>query len=913
MSTPILRTKLYLPPPRPNIVSRPGLIKRLNESLSAGCELTLISASAGFGKTTLLSEWMAGCQRSAAWLSLDEGDNDPIRFLTYLVAALQTLAPSEAEGIAPQMGAGVLAALQSPQPPSIESILISLLNDISAIPVSFILVLDDYHMLESAVVDQALAFLVEHQPVQMHLVIATREDPPLPLARLRARGQLAEVRAADLRFTPAEAADFLNRVMSLNLSAEDITALETRTEGWVAGLQLAALSMQGRDDVSEFIQSFTGSHHFVLDYLLEEVLEKQSDRILMFLLFTSILDRLCGSLCDAVLGGSSPVCTQEITGQKTLESLARANLFTVPLDNERRWYRYHHLFGTLLRQRLAERCTGEEIAELHIRASEWFENNGLMLEAFQHASAANDVERAERLMESRAMGLHLRSVTSTILNWLDTLPAPVLDARPLLRVRSVTLALMAWRVAGVEEKLRAAEAAVAAALERSPLDARARDLLGQIACGRATWALTRYDTQAILTQARRALECLHPENYTFLFTANWALATANLLLGNRPAAAQACQQALAFSQKSGSIFSRMLATTILGNLQKMDNQLHQAAETYGRVLELAGDNPFPSAGQVQLNLAEIYYEWNDLETAERLGIQSQELMRQYGQLIDRFIVGEVFIARLQLARGDAGGASDLLAEAERSAHQKNFLRRLPDIMPAQVLVQIQQGQLAKAEQLARQYELPLSQAQVFIAQENPSAALVLLKPLRQQMEANGWADELLKVLVLEAIALQALGDKDRAVQVLGEALALAEPGGFVRIFVDQGEAMRSLLQLLIEDQSPNRDRSLSGYAGRLLAAFRQPAAVPKSTNNQQKTDMTEPEVQPAKSRLVEPLSERELEVLRLLRSELSGPEIAKQLIVSLNTVRTHTKNIFRKLGVNNRRAAVRRAEELTLF
>ena len=898
MSAPLLRTKLYIPPPRSNVVPRLRLIERLNAGMD--CRLTLISAPAGFGKTTLVSEWVAGCGLPVAWLSLDEGDNDPIRFLTYLVAALQTLALSEAKGMAPQMGAGVMAALQSQQPPSIESILTSLLNDIAAIPVSFILVLDDYHMLESAAVDQALAFLVEHQPAQMHLVIATREDPSLPFARLRARGQLTEVRADDLRFTPAEAAEFLNRVMGLHLSAEDIAALETRTEGWVAGLQLAALSMQGRNDVSDFIQSFTGSHHFVLDYLVEEVLEKQSDRILTFLLRTSILDRMCGPLCDAVLG-SSPVSALETSGQKVLEYLARANLFTIPLDNERLWYRYHHLFDNLLRQRLAERCTAEEIAELHIRASEWFENNGLMLEAFRHAAGANDIERAERLMESRAMGLHFRSVTSTILNWLDTLPASVLDARPLLRVRSVTLALMAWQVAGVEEKLRVAEAAVAAVLETSPLDDRARDLSGQIACARATLALTRYDPEAMLTQSRRALECLHPENHTFLFTANWAFASANLLLGNRTAAAQACQRALAFSQKSGSIFSRMLATTILGNLKKMDNQLHQAAETYRRVLELSGDNPIPNAGQTQLNLAEIYYEWNDLETAERQGNQSLELMRQYGQLIDRFILGEVFIARLHLAKGDVGGATDLLAEAERSARQKNFLRRLPDIAVVQVLALMQQGQLAKAEQLAQQYELPLSQAHVFIVQENPCAALALLSPLRQQMEAKGWADELLKVMVLEAIALQAHGEKERAVQLLREALALAEPGGFVRIFVDKGEAMRSLLRMLIEKQSCNQGYPLSDYAGKLLAAFRQPGAVSKSPNIQQKTDM------------IEPLSERELEVLRLLRSELSGPEIAQQLIVSLNTVRTHTKNIFNKLGVNNRRAAVRRAEQLNLF
>ena len=888
MSDALLLTKLYVPPPRPNRVLRPRLNERLNNGLSSGSKLTLISAPAGFGKTTLVSEWVAGCGRPVAWLSLDEGDYAPTSFLAYFVAALQTIDEN--------IGAEALRLLQSTQPPPIESILTALLNEITTVPDNFVLVLDDYHVIDSKPVDHVLTFLLEHLPPQIHLVIATREDPPLPLARLRARGQLTELRAADLRFNPAEAADFLNQMMGLNLSEEDIAALETRTEGWIAGLQLAAISMQGHQDPASFIQSFTGSHYFVLDYLVEEVLGQQPESIQTFLLRTSILDRLCGPLCDFVLGSFSAA-----SGQETLEYLERSNLFIVPLDNERCWYRYHHLFGELLRKRLGKHCTAQEIAALHIRASEWYETNGLMLEAFRHAAAANDVERAERLMESRTMGLHLRSVALTILNWLDTLPAPVLDARPLLRVRSVTLALMAWRVAGVEEKLLAAEAAVTAALERSPLDARARDLSGQIACARATLALTRYDTQAMLTQARRALECLHPENHTFLFTANWAFASANLLLGNRLAAAQACQRALAFSQKSGSIFSGMLATTILGNIQKMDNQLHQAAETYRRVLELAGDNPFPNAGQVQLNLAEIYYEWNDLETAEQQGVQSQELMLQYGQLIDRFIMAEVFIARLQLVRGDVGGASDRLAEAERSARQKNFLLRLPDIAAVQVLVLIQQGQLAKAQQLAQKYELPLSQAHVFIAQQNPPAALALLAPLRQQLEAKGLADELLNVMVLEALALQAQGENDRAVQVLGEALDLAEPGGFVRIFLDQGEAMRSLLRRLIEKQSLEQEHRQSGYAERLLAAYQQLAAVPKPANMQQKSEM------------IEPLSDRELVVLRLLRSELSGPEIAKQLIVSLNTLRTHTKNIFDKLGVNNRRAAVRRAEELDLF
>jgi len=422
MSTPILATKLYIPPPRPKVVLRPRLIERLSEGLSSGRKLTLISASAGFGKTTLISEWVADCGRPVAWLSLDEGDNDPTRFLTYLVAALQTIAAN--------IGAWVLGALQSPQPPPTEAILTTLVNEIVTLPDDFILVLDDYHTIDSKPVDQALTFLVEHLPPQMHLVIATREDPPFPLARLRVSGQLNELRATDLRFTPAEAAEFLNRVMGLNLSAEDIASLENRTEGWIAGLQLAAISMQGRRDAARFIKSFTGSHHFVLDYLVEEVLQQQSESVQAFLLRTSILDRLCGPLCDAVMLDSSA------SGQETLAYLERANLFIVPLDDERRWYRYHHLFAELLRQRLHQSTAsstgyeGKGVAEYHIRASVWYEDNGLEIEALFHAAAAKDVERAARLVEGKGMPLHYRGVVGPVLHWLESLPTMVLDASP---------------------------------------------------------------------------------------------------------------------------------------------------------------------------------------------------------------------------------------------------------------------------------------------------------------------------------------------------------------------------------------------------------------------------------------------------------------------------------------------------
>ncbi len=370
MAAPILVTKLYIPPPRLKIVLRPRLIERLNEGLStAGTPgVTLISAPAGFGKTTLVSEWVASCKLPVAWLSLDEGDSDPARFLAYLVAALQ--------GIAAHTGEGVLALFDAagPQLPPIQSILTALLNEISAIPDDFILVLDDYHLVDSQPVDNALTFLIEHQPPHLHLVIATREDPNLPLARLRARGQLTELRVKDLRFTHSEAADFLNQVMGLNLVAEDIAALETHTEGWVAGLQLAALSMRGHDDIPGFIQSFTGSHHFVMDYLVEEVLQQQPASIQTFLLRTSILERLCGPLCDAVL------LDPAVSGQETLEFLERANLFIVPLDNQRRWYRYHRLFADLLRHRLQQqkhKNAEVEVAEYHIRASQWYEDHRL--------------------------------------------------------------------------------------------------------------------------------------------------------------------------------------------------------------------------------------------------------------------------------------------------------------------------------------------------------------------------------------------------------------------------------------------------------------------------------------------------------------------------------------------------------
>ena len=884
MPVPILATKLYIPPPRPNIVLRPRLIERLNESLSSGCKLTLLSASAGFGKTTLVSEWIDHSEKRVAWLSLDEGDNDLSRFLTYLIATLQT--------IAPDIGKGAAAAIQSPQPSPAETTLTTLLNEIAAFLDSFILVLDDYHLIDSQPVDQALIFLVENRPPQMHLVIASREDPNFPLARLRARGQLIELRAADLRFTPAEATEFLNPIMGLNLSVEDVAALEARTEGWIAGLQLAALSMQGQPDPTKFIQSFAGSHRFVMDYLVEEVLRQQTANIQIFLLHTSILDRMCGPLCDAVLG--SPTAS----GQETLEFLEHANLFIVPLDNERRWYRYHHLFGELLRHRLGQILAPGDMAELHIRASQWYEDNSLAFEAFRHATAANDVERAERLVESEAIGLHFRSVAMPVLDWLTSLPKPVLDTRPRLWVRSATLALMVGQTTGVEEKLQATEAVFAAqtASQDAEPDDQTRDLIGQIACARATLALFRYDPDAMIVQARRALEFLYPENLTYRFTANWALTTALMFRGDRAGAAQACQECIDISQKSGHVFSKILAANNMGALWEMENQLFQAAEIYRQALRLFGDHPQPNASIALLGLARICYEWNDLNAAEQYGQQSLELFQQFDRAIDRFIVSEVFLARVKLARGDVEGAASQLAQAEQSARQKNFLLRLPEIAAVKVSVLLRQGQVAAAAQLVQQHDLPLCQARVLIAQGEPSAALAMLELLRQEMEEKGWADELLKVMVLQTIALYAHGEKKKAVQVLGEVLALTETNGFIRLFIDEGELMAELLSAAAAlGFSPD-------YANKLLAAYE------VEMKGEQPTSTI-----PDPSFLIEPLSPRELEILRLIAQGLSNTEISRRLFLTLNTIKGHNWHIFSKLQAQNRTEAVARARELGLL
>jgi len=891
MSDSLLLTKLYIPPKRAAIVPRPDLIARLNEGFSAGRKLTLISAPAGFGKTTLVSEWIADCGRPVGWLSLDEGDTNPARFLSYLVTALQLIKTG--------IGERLLAALQSREPPQLEAVLTDLINEITSIPDHFIIVLDDYHSIESKQVDQAVNFLIEHQPPQMHLLIASREDPSLPLARLRARGQLTELRASDLRFTPSEAADFLNLVMGLPLSTEDVAALETRTEGWIAGLQMAALSMRGLDDTGDFIRSFTGSHRFVLDYLMEEVLERQREEVQAFLLRTSILDRLCGPLCEAVMSSSST------SGQQTLEYLERANLFIVPLDSDRCWYRYHHLFGELLHKRLEQKLTPEGIVGLHLQASKWYEKNGLILDAFKQAAAANDIELAERLMEHKQMPINHPGVPVTILNWLESLPVSVLNSKPSLWWKQAAMLMANYQTIGVEEKLQATEAALAT---KTPPDAEmdewTRNLVGKIAYARAALAATRYEAETTLVYAQRAMEFLHPNNIAYRAEVTIYIGFARYLLGDRDAAELAYKEALSLAQAAGDEEGVLTATIRLGQIHELRNQLHEAFETYQKVLKMTGEDPPPFATLAVIGLARIYYNWNDLKRAEKYAEQSHQLARLCEQVIDRLISSELFLSRLKMTLGDPVSADQFLTQAEQHARQYDYTVRFPDIAAARAILCLYKGDTVAAAQLVQHEDRWLVRAEVLIAQGNPSAALAIIVPYCQKMKEKRLDDQLLVTVVLQALALHAQGENESARQALKESLTLAEPGGFIRLFVDAGEPMRLLLQDLASwiDQHPEeQDQRLMAYVEKILAAFASPAEVQASKSISQQ------------SGLIEPLSPRELEVLQFISQGLSNQEIGKRLFLALDTVKGHNRRIFEKLQVNRRTEAIARARELGLI
>ena len=921
MSTPILATKLYIPPPRPKAVLRPRLIAQLNEGLHR--KLTLIAAPAGFGKTTLLSEWRVLCGRPVAWLSLDEADNEPIRFLSYIVAALQTVAPS--------IGAGLVAVLESPQPPPTAVILTALLNDITTLPDQFVLVLDDYHVVEAGgplgAVDQVLNYLVEHLPSQMHLVIATREDPPLPLARLRARDHLTELRATDLRVTSAEAATFLTQVMGLNLSVQDVATLEDRTEGWIAGLQLAALSMQGHQDISGFIQSFAGDHRYILDYLVEEVLQRQPAPVRSFLLQTAILDRLHGPLCDAVTGQEG--------GSARLDALQRGNFFVVSLDDTRQWYRYHHLFADVLAAHLRAEQP-DLVSTLHRRASAWYAQQGSIADAIRHALVAADFARAADLVELAMPLMRQSRQEATLLGWLKALPDEVFSRRPVLSAVYAGTLLQSGQLEGIEARLRDAERWLETSAEMGEQppemvvvdEEEFRRLPGWIAIYRAGHALARGDVHDTLPYAQQALDFLPEADYLGRGAAAALLGLAYWTRGDLEAAYWTYVEGMASVQRAGFLSDVIGGAIARADIRIAQGHLRQAMRTYEQALQLAteqspgGARPvLRGTADMYVGMSELYRERNDLNAARQHLLRSQELGEHIGFPQNPYR-WRVAMARLKEAEGDLDGAIELLQEAEH-LYMSDFYPNVRPVAALKTRVWVAQGRLDEALGWARDQGLSahddlsylrefdhITLARVLLGRNQRdhaahalAEATSLLERLLNAAEAGGRVGRAIEILVLQALAHHAQGNIAAALMPLERALTLAEPEGYVRIFVDEGPPMAQLLRAAAAPIG--HLRIMPTYAGKLLAAL---GAEPLVSAGQV-SHPTFPTLPP----LIEPLSDRELEVLRLFKTELSGPEIARELVIALSTVRTHTKGIYSKLNVNSRRAAVKRATELNLI
>ncbi len=876
MSMTLLATKLFAAPPPANAVVRSPLIARLDGALAR--KLTLVCAPAGFGKSTLLSAWLNACQFPSAWLSLDAGDGDPSLFLRYLVAALQTISDS--------VGAGITGLLSASPAPSPESVLTVLLNNLAASQSKLVLVLDDYHLVAAKPVDALMAFLIDHLPPQLHLVIATREEPELSLARLRAQGQLTELRQTDLRFAPDEAAGFLAQTMHLQLSAPDVAALDARTEGWVAGLQLAAISLQGHPDPSAFIGAFGGSHRFVQDYLIEEVLRRQSARVHNFLLCTSVLDRLCGPLCDAVMEDSE--------GQQTLDYLDQANLFIVALDNERRWFRYHHLFADLLREKLREKLRQQQAASsLHVRASSWYEAEGLEIDAFRQAVAGADIPRAMRLIDGNGMPLYFRGEMVPIMHWLQNAPRQTLAAHPSLWVT------LAWSLlmAGQSSKLAAPLSSAEAALQGAGENAVTLDLRGQVAAIGAWSAVYQNDAASIHAHATLALALLSADNHAARTAAQCALGVAFLFRNERAAAGHAFAKVLSASESSGNVMFVIVASIALAGIQVNDNDLRLAADTYRGALRMITDPTNLVGCEAHLGLARILYEWNELEQAESHALQSSKLAARVDS--ENGLGADALLARMMLTRDDTERAAELLQTVSSAAKTQRFAGRMKDVAAVQIAVMLRRDELAGAAHLAAQQQLPLAQARVLLAQGDGAAALSIVDAYRRSMLDKGQANEALKAMVVQALALDKSGQAHAAQQMLRDALVQAEPAGFIRLFVDEGAPMTKLLS-----EAANA-ALMPNYVAKLLSV----SALQVSMNRRDVPISVAARPAP----LAESYSPRELEILRLIHQGRSNQEIGAQLFLSLSTVKWHNQNIFAKLQVQRRTEAVARALALNLL
>jgi LuxR family transcriptional regulator, maltose regulon positive regulatory protein len=911
----LLATKLFVPRPPPGFVPRPRLVERLDAGFSGG--LTLVCAPAGYGKTSLVSEWAR--RRAVAWLSLDPGDNDPTRFWRHMLAALDGVHPGTAERVEPALG--------PPLPPSMEGPLTLLINELTTDTeaAEIVLALDDYQVIDSPSIHESLSFLIEHRPPRLHLVVLSRVDPPLSMARVRAAGQLAELRAEDLRFRVDEAAGLLRSALQLALPDAFVAALAARTEGWAAGLRLAALSLVGRPDAAEFVEAFSGSHRYVLDYLSEEVLDRQSEQIRRFLLETSILDQLSGELCDAVTGRTD--------GQRMLEAIDRANLFVVPLDEVREWWRYHQLFADLLRARLHHESP-ERVQQLHRNAASWYERNGLAESAIAHALAADDAVWAAHLIERQidatrsSYAFLLSNEEVTMERWLAALPAQLLAARPRLLLAQAELAMSRGDIEAVERALDAAQRAFDTGSDDvyQPSVGDTASLVANVPAAVAFWrasvAELRGDLKGAVAFDRRALAELGDSESVLAAAARLHLRTAELADGDLGDADGDVRSSIAAFRAAGQVHLVMRGIEILGYIQRARGCLEAALETYRWGLEIAlacGRVAPPFTGIAHAGMAEIAYQRGQLDIAFEHATEATTLC---SSLVYRrpFAAALATLARVQRAKGDTAAAMDTLARDPRVAPSRGVTGLLNPIPSLRARLMLATGDVAAARRWATDRGLGpedeltyprepeyLALARILLAEDHAEQAVGLLGRLRSLAQSQGRVGSLVEIDALRAIALAAAGQAASALATLSEVLPLAQPEGYIRVFVDEGTEMRELLMRLVAAQRDDKvwaQRVPLGYLGQLMRAFEAEGGMSDKPIGRHEGGVPG---------IVDPLSEREIEVLRLLAAGKSNQEIAEELFVALDTVKKHVSHILAKLGATNRTEATARARALGLL